>query len=84
MSLESQLDRFGVVPFSHGSLLTLVSNLLRGPSCVSLDYALSWYGLLPEGVTALCDNAGAMRALPRWMSTLRAWTSSGSCATQPL
>lgn len=94
MSLESQLDRFGVVPFSHGSLLPLlsdyrrpndkiadllarqdiislrrglyllgpqrrrtpvslplVSNLLRGPSCVSLDYALSWYGLIPEGVT---------------------------------
>jgi len=28
----------------------LISNLLHGPSYVSLDYALAWHGLLPEAV----------------------------------
>jgi hypothetical protein len=93
MSLDKHLNSFGVVPFSHGSLLPLLAdyrrpndkiadllakqdiiqlrrglyvlgperrqgpvslplfaNLLRGPSCVSLDFALSWHGLIPEGV----------------------------------
>jgi hypothetical protein len=27
-----------------------VANLLYGPSYVSLDFALSWHGLIPEGV----------------------------------
>jgi len=31
--------------------VALVANLLYGPSYVSLDYALSHYGLIPEGVT---------------------------------
>lgn len=30
--------------------LPLVANLLYGPSHVSLDFALSWHGLIPEGV----------------------------------
>lgn len=30
--------------------LPLVANVLLGPSCVSLEYALSWHGLIPEGV----------------------------------
>ena len=30
--------------------LPLVANHLYGPSCVSLDYALAWHGLIPEGV----------------------------------
>jgi hypothetical protein len=30
--------------------LPLVANLLYGPSCVSLEFALSWHGLIPEGV----------------------------------
>ena len=30
--------------------LPLVANLLFGPSYVSLEYALSWHGLIPEGV----------------------------------
>lgn len=30
--------------------LPLVANLLYGPSYVSLDFALSWHGLIPEGV----------------------------------
>ncbi|MES3006305.1 MAG: hypothetical protein V4751_00880 [Pseudomonadota bacterium] len=93
MSLDKHLNSFGVVPFSHGSLLPMLAeyrrpndkiadllarqdiiqlrrglyvlgperrrgpvslplfaNLLRGPSCVSLDFALSWHGLIPEGV----------------------------------
>lgn len=37
--------------------LPLVANRLYGPSCVSLDYALSWHGLIPERVhelTSVC------------------------------
>lgn len=37
--------------------LPLVANLLYGPSCVSLDYALYWHGLIPERVyevTSVC------------------------------
>jgi hypothetical protein len=30
--------------------LPLLANHLYGPSCVSLDYALAWHGLIPEGV----------------------------------
>ena len=30
--------------------LPLIANLLFGPSYVSLDFALSWHGLIPEGV----------------------------------
>jgi hypothetical protein len=31
----------------------LLANLVYGPSYVSLDYALAYYGLIPEGVEAL-------------------------------
>ncbi len=30
-----------------------IANIIYGPSVVSLDYALSWYGLIPEGVTQI-------------------------------
>ncbi|MEX0740300.1 MAG: hypothetical protein WD071_13240 [Pseudohongiella sp.] len=30
--------------------LPLVANNLYGPSCVSLEYALAWHGVIPEGV----------------------------------
>jgi len=33
--------------------LPLVANLLYGPSCVSLEYALAWHGLIPEAVYQL-------------------------------
>lgn len=41
--------------------LPLIANRLYGPSCVSLDYALSWYGLIPERVhelTCVCMRRG--------------------------
>lgn len=41
--------------------LPLVANLLHGPSCVSLDYALAWHGLIPERVhelTSVCTGRG--------------------------
>lgn len=41
--------------------LPLVANRLYGPSCVSLDYALSWHGLIPERVhelTSVCMRRG--------------------------
>ncbi|WP_157600207.1 type IV toxin-antitoxin system AbiEi family antitoxin domain-containing protein [Saccharospirillum impatiens] len=30
--------------------LPLIANNLYGPSCVSLEYALAWHGVIPEGV----------------------------------
>lgn len=33
--------------------LPLIANRLYGPSCVSLDYALAWYGLIPERVVEI-------------------------------
>ncbi|MBB5347675.1 hypothetical protein HNQ81_001399 [Desulfoprunum benzoelyticum] len=45
-------------PWRKGELsLPLVANRLYGPSCVSLDYALFWHGLIPERVyevTSVC------------------------------
>ena len=41
--------------------LPLLANRLYGPSCVSLDYALSWHGLIPERVhevTSVCVRRG--------------------------
>lgn len=41
--------------------LPLLANRLYGPSCVSLDYALSWHGLIPEQVhdiTSVCVRRG--------------------------
>ena len=41
--------------------LPLVANHLYGPSCVSLDYALAWHGLIPEQVhevTSVCMRRG--------------------------
>jgi predicted transcriptional regulator of viral defense system len=41
--------------------LPLIANRLHGPSCVSLEYALSWHGLIPERVvevTSVCTGRG--------------------------
>ena len=39
-------------PLRQGPVcLPLLANHLYGPSCVSLDLALAWHGLIPEGVT---------------------------------
>lgn len=41
--------------------LPLIANRLYGPSCVSLEYALSWHGLIPERVievTSVCTGRG--------------------------
>ncbi|WP_322998772.1 hypothetical protein [Castellaniella sp.] len=37
----------------NGLCLPLLANRLYGPSCVSLDYALAWHGLIPERVREL-------------------------------
>jgi hypothetical protein len=45
----------------HAPCLPLVANRLYGPSCVSLDYALAWHGLIPEQVheiTSVCLGRG--------------------------
>lgn len=31
----------------------VLANLIYGPSCISLEYALSWYGLIPERAEVL-------------------------------
>lgn len=33
--------------------LPLIANHIYGPSCVSLDYALAWHGLIPERVVEI-------------------------------
>lgn len=45
----------------HAPCLPLLANHLYGPSCVSLDYALAWHGLIPERVheiTSVCTGRG--------------------------
>lgn len=37
--------------------LPLVANHLYGPSCVSLDYAMAWHGLIPERVFEITSVA---------------------------
>lgn len=54
--------------------LPLVANHLHGPSCVSLDYALAWHGLIPERVheiTSVCTGRGRVidNALGRFSYT---------------
>jgi len=34
-----------------------LANLVYGPSAISIDYALSWYGLIPEHVTTITSIA---------------------------
>jgi hypothetical protein len=34
-----------------------LANLVYGPSSISLDYALNWYGLIPERVTTITSTA---------------------------
>lgn len=44
---------------SRAPCLPLVANRLYGPSCVSLDYALAWHGLIPERlheITSVCTG----------------------------
>lgn len=40
----SDLWRKKSIPYNY------LANIIYGPSVVSLDFALSWYGLIPEGV----------------------------------
>ena len=46
---------YAVSPASRRSALSLeiLANALYGPSYLSLEYALSWYGMIPERVTEL-------------------------------
>jgi len=44
----------------------LLANLIYGPSCISLEYALSYYGLIPEGVDTVTS---VTTAKPRVFTT---------------
>ena len=50
MQLRRGLYVLGAEHRSAPLSLPLIANLLFGPSYVSLDFALSWHGLIPEGV----------------------------------
>lgn len=50
VSLKRGLYMLGPVLSAEPVTLPLVANLLYGPSYVSTDYALGFYGLIPEGV----------------------------------
>lgn len=48
---------------TEGVVLPLIANRLYGPSCVSLEYALSWHGWIPErvhNVTSVCLARGCV------------------------
>lgn len=50
-----------VADAAQSPCLPLVANRLYGPSCVSLDYALAWHGLIPERtyeITSVCLGRG--------------------------
>lgn len=51
----------GAAADARAPCLPLLANRLYGPSCVSLDYALAWHGLIPERVheiTSVCMRRG--------------------------
>lgn len=50
VQIKKGLYVLGIEHRSTPVSLPLVANLLYGPSYVSLDFALSWHGLIPEGV----------------------------------
>jgi hypothetical protein len=52
---------------SRGVCLPLVAVHFYGSSCVSMDFALAWHGLIPEGVadvTSMTPRPGAGSATP--------------------
>lgn len=65
----------------------LLANLIYGPSCVSLEYALGWYGLLPEAVHAVTSvTPGRSRRFdtPVGLFTYRQVSSTGFAAGMDL
>lgn len=61
LSLKRGLYVLGTRSGGRPPCLPLVANRLYGPSCVSLDYALAWHGLIPERVheiTSVCIGRG--------------------------
>lgn len=61
ISLKRGLYEVGL-PWRQETLcLPLIANRLYGPYCVSLEYALSWHGLIPERMvelTLVCTGRG--------------------------
>ena len=51
--LRKGLYYFGTIWLRKTLSVEMLANLIYGPSAISLDYALSWYGLIPEQVTSL-------------------------------
>jgi hypothetical protein len=52
----------------------VLANLMYGPSCVSLEYALSYYGLIPERVeTVTSSTTGKSRAFDSAVGRFTYW-----------
>ena len=53
--LRVRRGQYAIAPEYRQSALSLeiLANTLYGPSYISLEYALSWYGMIPERVTEL-------------------------------
>lgn len=47
-------DRYSNRPYSK----ELLANWIYGPSILSMDYMLSWYGLIPESVAVVTSSTG--------------------------
>ena len=77
--LSEWLNREVLIPLKRGMYLVgpnwrsetvclpLIANRLYGPSCVSLEYALSWHGMIPERVaevTSVCTRRGRLMTNP--------------------
>lgn len=61
ISLKRGLYVVGAPWRQEALCMPLIANRLYGPSCVSLEYALAWHGLIPERVvevTSVCTGRG--------------------------
>ncbi|NLC09748.1 MAG: hypothetical protein GX782_07275 [Gammaproteobacteria bacterium] len=61
ISLKRGLYVVGAPWRQEALCMPLLANRLYGPSCVSLEYALAWHGLIPERVvevTSVCTGRG--------------------------
>ena len=76
---EEQIVRIRKGLYAFGSLYRreslsreVLANLIHGPSYVSLDYALGYYGLIPERVSTVTSESGSST----WFSVIARRQSS--------
>jgi predicted transcriptional regulator of viral defense system len=71
-------------PYRRGPLSReLLANLVYGPSYVSLDYALSYHGLIPERVSTVTSVAlGRSRKFDTPLGTFTYWLRARAAPAQ--